>query len=151
MGRNNVSPEEVIKRNKQARENLISLEKKYLEHIKGNETLEIEFIELQSDERAKFKLLRKFRKEFIRPKSINKQLSENPNDKLLNQFVRFKEDLKRSSDGLSTEELEEIKIKIADVIPLIDNLIQDKIETEIKEKENEIQKLRVIKEKYLKV
>lgn len=151
MGRIRVTPEEIIKRNNQARANLISLEKKYLEFIKGNETLEKEFNEVLSDEKEKFKLLRKFRKENIRPKSVNKQSSENPNEKLKNQFSNFTDYLKRGAAILSTEELEEIKIRIADVIPLIDSYIQDKIETEIQEKENEIQKLRVIKEKYLKL
>ena len=51
---------------------------------------------------------------------------------------------------MSIKELEEIKIKIADVITLIDTYIQDKIELEIQEKENEIQKLREIKDKYHK-
>lgn len=150
MGRNRVTPEEVIKRNKKTRENLLSIENKYKEFIKGNETLENQFKDVLSNEKEKFKLLRKFKKEFIKPKSENKQSTKKPNETLLNQLFTFTDDLKRDANILTPDELEVLKDKIADIIPYIDMFIQDKIEAEIKEKEQEIQKLRDIKDKYLK-
>lgn len=150
MGRNNVTKEEVIKRNKKTRENLLSIEKQYLEYISGNLILEKQFKEVLSNEKEKFKLLRKFKKEFIKPKSENKQSTKKPNETLLNQLFKFTDDLKRDANILTPDELEVLKNKIADIIPYIDMFIQDKIELEIQEKENEIQKLREIKEKYLK-